>query len=67
MSLQWAPSSRAHVARGQQAVPSSLHQGWAARGAEAVAAAGIAPLHGSTVRCYCDLCATELTHVGPGG
>eukprot|EP00969_Alexandrium_andersonii_P242311 10701334-Alexandrium_andersonii.AAC.1 len=48
MSLQWAPS-RAHVAWGQQAVPSSLHQGWAARGAGAVAAAGVAPLHGTTV------------------
>eukprot|EP00969_Alexandrium_andersonii_P092204 4072003-Alexandrium_andersonii.AAC.1 len=66
-SLQWVPATRAHAAWGQQAAPSFLHQGWAARGVEAVAAAGIAPLHGSTVRCYCDLCTTELTHVGPGG
>eukprot|EP00969_Alexandrium_andersonii_P133961 5925243-Alexandrium_andersonii.AAC.1 len=49
MSLQWVPSSRAHVAWGQQAVHSSLHQVWVARGAEAVAAAGVAPLHGTTV------------------
>eukprot|EP00969_Alexandrium_andersonii_P297414 13144473-Alexandrium_andersonii.AAC.1 len=67
MTLQWVPVSRSYAAWGQEAVPSSLHQGWAARGAEAVAAAGVAPLHGTTTRCYCDLCTTELTHVGPGG
>eukprot|EP00969_Alexandrium_andersonii_P162512 7183565-Alexandrium_andersonii.AAC.1 len=55
------------MAWGQQPVPVSLHHGWAARGAEAVALAGVAPLHGMTARAYCDLCTAELTHIGPAG
>eukprot|EP00969_Alexandrium_andersonii_P187271 8274665-Alexandrium_andersonii.AAC.1 len=48
------------MAWGQQPVPVSLHHGWAARGAEAVALAGVAPA-------FCDLCTAELTHIGPVG
>eukprot|EP00969_Alexandrium_andersonii_P169698 7501799-Alexandrium_andersonii.AAC.1 len=44
---------RANVAWGQQAAPSSLHHGWAARGAEAATAAGRAAIPGATVRAYC--------------